>query len=86
MPRTVRLRPGHGAKILSNLPDAAPLRSHHVHVANIWQRDKVEGLVVLGQAFWLVRRESPATDSFIMCHEDFPNKALYDTKRVVHIT
>ena len=53
---------------------------------NTWQRDKVEGLVVLGQAFWLVRRESPATDSFIMCHEDFPNKALYDTKRVVHIT
>ena len=46
----------------------------------------MEGLVLLGQDFWLVRRGSPATDTFIMRHEDFPNKELYATKRMVHIT
>ena len=50
------------------------------------QRERVEELVLLGQDFWLVRRGSPATDAFIMRHEDFPNKELYATKRMVHIT
>ena len=46
----------------------------------------VEGVVVVGQDFGVVRRGSTATDAFIMCHEDSPNKDLYATKRMVHIT
>ena len=34
----------------------------------------------------VVRRGSPETDAFIMRNEDFPNKELYATKRMVHIT
>ena len=46
----------------------------------------MEGLVILGQYFWVVRRGGPVTDTFIMCHEDSPNKELYATKSMVHIT
>ena len=38
------------------------------------------------ECFWVVNRGSPATDAFIVCHEDLPNKELYSTKRMVHIT
>ena len=34
----------------------------------------------------MVRRGSPETDEFIVRHEDFPNKGLYATNRMVHIT
>ena len=46
----------------------------------------MEGLVLVGKDFWVVRRGGPATDVFIMCHEDLPNKEIYATKRMVHIT
>ena len=42
--------------------------------------------MLVGQDFRVVIRGSPATDTFIMCHKDLPNKELYDTKRMVHIT
>ena len=42
--------------------------------------------MVVRQYFRVVRRGSPTTDAFIMRHEDFPNKELYATKKVVHIT
>ena len=50
------------------------------------QRERVEGVVLVGKYFRVVRRGSPVTDSFIMRHEDFPNKELYSTKSMVHIT
>ena len=50
-----------------------------------WQMERVEGLVIVGQYFWVVRRVSPETDTFIMRHEDLPNMEIYDTKRMVHI-
>ena len=37
------------------------------------------------QDFWVVRKVSPATNTFIRRHEDFPDKEIYATKRVVHI-
>ena len=42
--------------------------------------------MLVGHDFWVLRRGSPGTDAFIMSHKDFPNKELYATKRVVHIT
>ena len=33
-----------------------------------------------------MRRGSPDTDVFITRHEDFPNKELYATKSMAHIT
>ena len=48
--------------------------------------ERVEGMVLVGQYFWVVRRGGPENDAFIMCHEDFPNKELYATKKMVHIT
>ena len=42
--------------------------------------------MLVGQYFGVVRRGIPATDAFIMCHEYSPNKELYATKRMVHIT
>ena len=48
--------------------------------------ERVEGLVIVGQDFRVVKRGSPETDAFIIRHEDFPNKELYATKRIVHIT
>ena len=50
------------------------------------QRERVEGVVLVGKYFRVVRRGSPVTDSFIMRHEDFPNKELYSTKSMVYIT
>ena len=41
--------------------------------------------MLVGQDFWVVRRGSPATNAFIMCHEDLSYKELYATKRMVHI-
>ena len=46
----------------------------------------MEGLVIVGKSFWLVRRGSAETNVFIMRNEDFPNKEIYATKRMVHIT
>ena len=42
--------------------------------------------MLVGKNVWVLRREGPATNAFIMRHEDFPNKELYATKRMVHIT
>ena len=42
-------------------------------------------VVIVGYDFRLVRRGSPGTDALLMCHEYFPNKKLYATKRMVHI-
>ena len=43
-------------------------------------------MVLVGKYFIVVRSGSPATNTFIMHHEDFPIKELYATKRMVHIT
>ena len=53
---------------------------------NTWNKERVGGMVLVGQDFRVVRRVSPATDTFIMGHEYLPNKELYATKRMVHIT
>ena len=53
---------------------------------NTWHRDRMEGLVLVGKDFRVVRRRSPTTNAFIMCNEDLPKKELYATKRMVHIT
>ena len=53
---------------------------------NKWQMDRVEGLVLVGQYFRLMRREIPENNAFIMRHEDFPPKELYATNRMVYIT
>ena len=53
---------------------------------NTRQRDRVEGLVLVGGKIRVVRRGIPATNTFIMSHEYLPNKELYATKRMVHIT
>ena len=50
-----------------------------------WQQERVEGMVLVGKGFWLVRRGVPSTDAFIVRHEDFPNKELYATKKMVNI-
>ena len=42
--------------------------------------------MLVGKYFWVVSRGSPATELFIMRHEYFPDKELYATKRMVHIT
>ena len=46
----------------------------------------MEGLVLVEQDFRVARRGVTATNAFIMCHKYFPNKELYATKRMVHIT
>ena len=51
-----------------------------------WKRERVDGMVLVGKYFWVVSKGSPETDTFIMRHEDLPNKELYYTKRMVHIT
>ena len=46
----------------------------------------MEGLVLVGKDFGVARRGILGTGAFITCHEYLPNKELYDTKRMVHIT
>ena len=46
----------------------------------------LEGMVLVGQDFRVVGRGGEANDVFIMRHEYFPNKELYYTKSMVHIT
>ena len=86
MPRAVRLRPGHRAKSSEIAHMMHPTSIIKYNWPNKWQRDRVEVLVVVGQDFRVVRRGSPATNAFIMRHEYLPNKELYDTNRMVHIT
>ena len=86
MPQTVCLRPGHGEKtseIAWMLHLSALIRYKWKNILN---RDRVEGVVLVGKYFWVVRMGIPATDAFIMRCEDFPNKELYATKRMVYIT
>ena len=42
--------------------------------------------MLVGKYLQVVRRGIPEKDAFIMCHENSPNKELYATKRMVHIT
>ena len=86
MPRTMRLQPGHGVKASTIYRMLHPSALIRYKCSNTWHRYRVEGLVVVGQDFWVVRRGSPATDAFIMRHEYLPNKELYDTNRMVNIT
>ena len=86
MPQNVRLRPGHGTKssvIARMLHPSALVREK---CPKKWQRERVESLVLVGQYFRVVRRGSPATNTFIMRNEDLPNEEVYATKRMVHIT
>ena len=85
MPQTVPLRPGHGAKASAIACMLHPYSLIRYNCTHIWQRDRVDGLVFVGKYFRVVRRGSPATDTFIMRDEDLPNKELYETKRTVHI-
>ena len=48
--------------------------------------ERVEGMVLVGKDFRVVRRGIPANDVITMRHEYFPNKELYATNRMVHIT
>ena len=86
MPRTVHLRPGHGFKASAISRVLHPSDLIRGKWSNTWHRERVAGLVFVGRYLWVVRRGIPATDAFIMRHEYFPNKELYDTKRMVHIT
>ena len=86
MPQTVRLRTSYGAKVSEIYRIMHPSDLIRYKWSNTFQRDRVEGLVLVGKDFWVVRRGGPATDVFIMCHEDLPNKEIYATKRMVHNT
>ena len=46
----------------------------------------MEVLVLVSHEYRVVRWGIPATDAFIMMHPDFPNKDLYVTQKMVHIT
>ena len=46
----------------------------------------MERLVLVGHGFGVVGRGGPDTEIFIMRNEYFPNKELYTTKTMVHIT
>ena len=54
-------------------------------MAKKMKEGEVGVVVIVGYDFRLVRRGSPGTDALLMCHEYFPNKKLYATKRMVHI-
>ena len=86
MPRTMRLRPGHGSKAPTIARMLHPYALIKEKFPDTWQRERVEGLVLVGQDFRVMRRGSPETNTFIMRHEDPPNKELYSTKRMVNIT
>ena len=86
MPKTVCLLPGHGAKASAISQMIHPYDLVREKWQNKWQREKVEGLVVAGKDFWVMRRGSPATYALITRHKYFPNKELYCTKRRVNIT
>ena len=85
MPKTARLRPEHGAKAAA----IAWMLQPSTLIREKWpatrQRERLEGLVLVGRNFWVVRRGSPATNAFIMHNGDLPNKELYATKRMVNI-
>ena len=86
MSQTVRLRPDHGGKASTITRMLHPSFFITENRTETWKRDRVEGLVLVEQDIWVVRRGSPVTNTFIMRHENFPNKELYDTKRMVHLT
>ena len=86
MSQIVRLQRVNGVKALTITRKLHPSVLIRGKWSNAYQRESVEGMVVVGQYFWVVRRGSPATDAFIMRHEDVPNKELYATNRMVYIT
>ena len=86
MPQTVPLRPGHGAKASTIYRMLYPSALIRENWPKTWQRERVEGLVLVGKDFRLVGRRNPVTNTFIMCHEYFTKKELCATKRMVHIT
>ena len=84
MPQTMRLRSGYGAKASEIDHMLHPSSLIREKWTNTWQRERVTGVVLVGKYFRVVRRGSPATNAFIMCHEDFLNKKIYATKRMLH--
>ena len=86
MPLTVRLRSENGAKISAIARMMHPSNLIRYKGPNTWKMERVEVLVLVGKYFRVVRRGSPATNAFIMRDEDLPNKELYATKRMAHIT
>ena len=85
MPRTVRFRPSHGAKYPAIFRMLHPYALIRENWPNTWHRERVDGMVLVGQDFRVVMRGGPATDAFIIRNEYLPNKELYATKRMVHI-
>ena len=85
MPQTVCLQPGHGANASEISRMLHPSSLIRYKWMKTWQREGVKEMLLVKKYFWVVRRGSPATDAFIMCHEYFPNKVLYAIKMMVHI-
>ena len=73
-------------QILINSPYDAPLRPYQVQVAKQTREREGGGAGACREIFSGGEEESPATNDFIMRHEYFPNKELFFTKRMVHIT
>ena len=86
MPQTVRLQTWHGDKFSKFSWMLHPYTLIRNKWTNTWQRERVEGLLVVGQYFRVMRRGSPATNAFTMRYEDLPNKEIYATERMVLIT
>ena len=77
MPQTVCLQPGHGANASEISRMLHPSSLIRYKWMKTWKREGVKKMLLVKKYFWVVRRGSPATDAFIMCHEYFPNKVLY---------
>ena len=79
----MRLQPNHGDKSSENAQMLHPYALIREKGPNTFQRERVEGIVLVGKYFRVVRRGSPAIEAFITRHENLPNKELYSTKRMV---
>ena len=86
MPSVAHLYLGNVAKVLSIVHMFHPYALIREKWPNTRQMERVEGLVLVQHEYCILRWVSPANDEFIMKDPDFPNKDIYDTLRMFHIT
>ena len=85
MPHVARLRTSAGDKAYLISFMLYPFSLIREKWTNTWQKYREEVLVLVYHENHVVRRLSPATNTFIMTHPEFSNKEIYSTQRMVQI-
>ena len=85
MPLIAQLHPGYGSKASVTSRMIFPSDLVRGKFPNKFQKERLEGIVLVLHENRDVRRGSPSINVFVVTHPDLPNKYLYATQRIFRI-